>query len=248
MEEPRNEQGQTLQEFLAAYDETKYRRPSVTADIVVFTMLYTGEIPAPPCAGEYSLGVLLIRRKNHPFIGTWALPGGFVNMDEDLSAAAARELEEETGLSGLALRQFGAFGAPQRDPRTRIVTAGYYGIAPFGSLSPKAGDDAADAALFSVSLKLRAQCPSAEAYRIGLQAGPVSLWTQAKRIFDAMGPQAAYLPGGDLASDHGLLLFQALCALEAQPRTRVANLLSGGSRPLFHRANKLLEDLFADFH
>ena len=73
--ELRNAKGQTLQEFLADYDENRYRRPSNTVDMVLMTV------------HEGQLKLLLIRRKDHPFIGQWALPGGFINFDEDMETA-----------------------------------------------------------------------------------------------------------------------------------------------------------------
>ena len=90
MKQLRDKNGLTLEEFLANYDPDKYRHPSVTVDMAVFTMLQT--------EGECDLAVLLIRRGNHPYLGTWALPGGFVEMEEELADAAARELQEETGI------------------------------------------------------------------------------------------------------------------------------------------------------
>lgn len=251
MEELRNERGQTLSEFLDEYDETRYRRPSVTVDMAVFTLLNAaamaplmGEEDAAP---DYRLGVLLIRRKDHPHIGKWALPGGFVEFNEDLPAAAARELEEETGLTGLTLRQFGAFGAPDRDPRTRVITAAYYAVAPFGALSPKAGDDAAAAGLFTVDLKLLAQCASAERFRMTLGSGPLTLRAEALRRFDSLGAETAAVKGGDLAGDHAHVLFSALCALEAQPRARIARLLGGGDPRLERAAEHTLDALFRQF-
>jgi 8-oxo-dGTP diphosphatase len=88
------------------------------------------------------LAVLLIQRKDEPFRGAWALPGGFVNENESLDRAAARELSEETGLSGLRLEQLGAFGDPGRDPRGHVVTIAYV---TFLVTEPaiNAGDDAA---------------------------------------------------------------------------------------------------------
>jgi len=239
--EQKNKQGQTLAEFLAAYDENKYRRPSVTVDMAVFTLLKTGKGETP---SDYRLGVSLIQRGDHPNIGKWALPGGFVNFDEDLEHAAARELEEETGLRGLSMKQFGAFGAPDRDPRTRIITAGYYAIAPFGSLRPEAGDDAANARLFTVELKLRAQSARAEIHRLKLVSGEVFLQNDVKRVFDTMGAHGEHMPGGDLASDHGLLLFSALMALNDQPVLRAANLLAGNDAKLSRIAEGVLKALF----
>ncbi|MBX3231228.1 MAG: NUDIX hydrolase [Labilithrix sp.] len=87
-----------------------YPRPAVTCDTVVFTM-----------RGD-DLAVLLIQRGDEPFKGHWALPGGFVNENEALDRAAARELAEETGLTGARLEQIGAFGDPGRDPRGHTVT------------------------------------------------------------------------------------------------------------------------------
>lgn len=111
-----------------------YPHPAVTTDTVVLT------------PGEDDLLVLLIRRGRPPFAGDWALPGGFLDIDEDLERCAARELEEETGIVGPYMEQFQAFGAVDRDPRERIVTVAYVALVPPAeTLRPRAGDDAADA-------------------------------------------------------------------------------------------------------
>lgn len=115
-----------------------YPRPMVTVDSVVFTVR------------DGRREVLLIKRRNPPFAGTWALPGGFVEMTETLAAAAARELKEETGLSGVALRQFGAFGDPGRDPRGRSIAVAFWGEADARQAQPQAGDDVAAAHWFPV--------------------------------------------------------------------------------------------------
>lgn len=130
----------TEEEYLASYDDTKYAKPSVTVDIIIFTM-----------NEQQNLEVLLIQRGGHPFLGKWAIPGGFVNMQESLDHAAARELAEETGLEGLYLEQLYTFGAVDRDPRTRVISVAYLALVPKSRLCVQAGDDAAQAEWFAIS-------------------------------------------------------------------------------------------------
>ncbi len=112
--------------------------PAVTVDIVVLTVN----------AGR--LAAVLIQRAEWPHAGKWALPGGFVGIDESLKRAAWRELREETGLNAAYLEQLGAFGRPDRDPRERIITVVYIALAPADRLELQAGSDARDARLFYV--------------------------------------------------------------------------------------------------
>lgn len=93
--------------------------------------------------------ILLIQRKNDPFKGQWALPGGFVDEHEDLKDAAMRELEEETSLKVTEMEQLGAFGKPHRDPRHHTVSVAYMGFAA-GDDEVKGADDANDARWFSI--------------------------------------------------------------------------------------------------
>ena len=120
------------------YDVAKYERPSVTVDVVIFSVV------------EGELKVLLIKRKNWPFEGMWAIPGGFVDMDESLENAAARELYEETGVEDVYVEQLYTFGQPDRDPRTRVISVAYLALVDARQLQPKAADDAADVGWFSV--------------------------------------------------------------------------------------------------
>jgi 8-oxo-dGTP diphosphatase len=94
--------------------------------------------------------LLLINRGNEPFKGKWALPGGFIEIDEELEDAVARELVEETGLTGVSLEQMYTFGACGRDPRGRMITIAFMGIARAGKTKIKAGDDAAKARWFDI--------------------------------------------------------------------------------------------------
>jgi 8-oxo-dGTP diphosphatase len=112
--------------------------PAVTVDVVVFSIE----------AGR--LAVVLIRRADWPHAGKWALPGGFVGIDESLKRAAWRELREETGLNAGYLEQLGAFGRPDRDPRERVITVVYIALAPADRLELQAGSDANEARLFPV--------------------------------------------------------------------------------------------------
>ena len=138
-----NENGETLQQFLDNYDENLYRHPSNTVDMILLTV-YEGK-----------LKVLLVKRKNHPFIGDWAMPGGFINFDEDMEEAVKRELEEETSISEYTyFKQLYTFGNVDRDPRTRVITTVYLSMTPSSNIkNTHANDDAQDAAWLNVSKK-----------------------------------------------------------------------------------------------
>lgn len=108
-----------------------YPKADVTVDVVLFAHTTTG------------LKLLLIQRGREPFAGQWALPGGYIEMDEDLESSARRELREETGLCDVPLTQLGAFGTPGRDPRGRTVSVVYCGVLDAVHGEAVAGDDAA---------------------------------------------------------------------------------------------------------
>ena len=118
-----------------------YPRPAVTVDIILFTF------------HDNDLKVLLIRRNGEPFKGKWALPGGFVNMDEDLDTAAMRELAEETHVTDVYLEQLYPFGDPERDPRGRVITVAYFALLSTdqaAQLHIKSDSDADDARWWSM--------------------------------------------------------------------------------------------------
>ena len=132
-----NKDGQTLEEFLASYNSDAWKKPAVTSDIVLFS------------ERNEKLVVLLVKRGNHPYIGDWALPGGFLNENESCEDAAKRELMEETGLINENLEQLVTVSTPYRDPRAWTITNCFFAVLE----SPEAVvglDDADDADWFSI--------------------------------------------------------------------------------------------------
>ncbi len=126
---------------LPDYDASRYPRPSVTVDVVIFSI-----------QGN-DLKALLVQRNASPYAGMWAIPGGFVRMAEDLLDAARRELAEETGLHDVYLEQLYTFGAPERDPRTRVITVAYFALVSGATLRDQqlqASTDTSDVRWFSI--------------------------------------------------------------------------------------------------
>lgn len=127
------------EETAETYDPSRYERPSVTVDVVIFSLR------------EEELQVLLVKRKNWPFAEMWAIPGGFVRMTESLEEAAVRELEEETGVHDVYVEQLYTFGAPDRDPRTRVITVAYFALVAADAVEETvAGSDATETSWFSL--------------------------------------------------------------------------------------------------
>jgi 8-oxo-dGTP diphosphatase len=102
--------------FLAAYDASRFPRPSVAVDVVLLTVR------------DGAVSTLLGRRHEHPDRGRWALPGTFLGIDESPDDAAVRVLASKAGLGGVFIEQLYTFGAPDRDPRTRVVSVAYYAL------------------------------------------------------------------------------------------------------------------------
>jgi 8-oxo-dGTP diphosphatase len=125
-------------ETAANYDASRYERPSVTVDVVIFTLK------------ERELHVLLVKRRRWPYEGHWAIPGGFVEMNESLDQGARRELEEETGVHDVYLEQLYTFGDPGRDPRTRVISIAYIALIGADTQQLRVSDESMDVSWFPV--------------------------------------------------------------------------------------------------
>ncbi len=122
----------------ANYDPNEFDRPSVTVDVVIFSLVHN------------ELQVLLIKRQAAPYADMWAIPGSFVKMDESLEEAAVRALADETGVEDVYTEQLYTFGTPNRDPRTRVITIAYFALVPHDAIHPRAGKDAHETGWFSI--------------------------------------------------------------------------------------------------
>lgn len=145
--------GLNEQDFLSTYDSSKYEKPSVTVDMLLFTLdeLKTCDIKRLP---EKELKILLIKRKDHPFIDDWAIPGGFVDINESVDDAAYRELKEETNIDNIYMEQLYTLGEVNRDPRMRVISTSYIALVNKKGLKEKAWDDASDLSWFSINKEL----------------------------------------------------------------------------------------------
>lgn len=139
IKQPVNAKGQTEEEFLNTYDPLRYPCPALSVDMLIFSRY------------NNRLKLLLIRRKNHPYIQQWALPGGFLDIDEDILDAAYRELKEETSIERdqVRLYQLHTYGAVHRDPRMRVISVAHVALIN-QELKVEANDDADDAVWFEV--------------------------------------------------------------------------------------------------
>lgn len=202
-----NKDGLTEEEFLNNYNPGDYERPSVTVDMLIFTFEKQKNI----------LNLLMIKRGNHPSIGQWALPGGFVEMNENLDEAAARELKEETGLENITMKQLYTWGDVGRDPRTRIISTSYMSLIEGTPLDVEAADDAADARWFKVSYELINEESNAKNYKLMLKSGDIEISAVLNKTTASCGyfstTKYNILSNDGIALDHAKVIAQAVDSL-----------------------------------
>ena len=206
-------------EFVENYSDAQYWHPSVTADTVLFRVLDKPE-NATKKYPLRKLEVLLVKRGGSPYKGGWALPGGFCEKDESLHECAARECFEETGLKPVYCGEASTYSSVNRDPRTRVITQSFVAVIPEGEDStPKAGDDAAEAAWFEVEMRTETISPVHYQVQLVLKSGDLSISGSIALKADAQGVWRR-----EIVEDASLLAFDHLemicCAVEVL-RTKI---------------------------
>lgn len=205
--------------FLERYDPAEFPRPSVTVDLVLMTVR------------EGRLAVLLQQRRDHPFKDQWALPGGFVGIEESLDQAAERVLSDKVGLAPAGwLEQLYTFGAPDRDPRMRIITVAYFALRPLDVLDGAlaARSDLALASLDIRGAKGATACVSAQ----GIDAAALPLaFDHAQIIATAVDRLRGMLDYAPVA----IALLPALFTLRALQDVHEAILGKPLNKPAFRR-------------
>lgn len=197
MKSLRDKNGLTEQEFLSTYDPNQYEKLSVTVDILLFTIgekkgLDIRKLP------EKELRVLLMKRKEHPFLESWALPGGFVGMNEGLREAAYRKIKEETNVSNIYLEQLYTLGENQeevvRDPRTRVISTSYMALLDESKLKSSAYPKAEETKWFSIkkipTFSGKQGYTFIEIYELKLEAedGTIKIGYQIKEVYETKTP------------------------------------------------------------
>lgn len=179
----KNKQGLTEEEFLKQYDANMYSKPSFTVDMLIFTVV-NEEKENYRRLPEKSLKILLVKRGDHPYIGKWALPGGFVAVEESLDEAALRVLRAETNIDDIYMEQLYTWGEVNRDPRTRVISSSYMALVDSSSLIIKAGNDETDASWFNINYNLlQEKKVSVEKGYIYEQIVEIKLWNESEELY-----------------------------------------------------------------
>lgn len=208
-QELRDRNGLTEKEFLDRYQPGDYPRPSVAADMVIFTVADQKEenyrkIP------KKELQLLLIKRGGHPYLGAWALPGGFVRPNETTEQAAGRELREETGVDQVYLEQLYTFSQPGRDPRTWVMSCSYMALIDSSRVNLQAGDDADQAAWFRMDLHMREKVKNTEVWELSLTHGGICLGAVLLKEAGGSFTESRIAEQKGLAFDHSRIIAYGL--------------------------------------
>lgn len=193
--EKRDKNGLTEREFLESYSSDKYKKPSLTADIVLIAR-----------DGDKN-ELLLIKRGGHPYIDCFALPGGFAEPGESIERTAARELYEETAVENVVFESIGVFSSPGRDPRGWVVSDAFLAVADKKDVRVLAGDDAAKAVWFSVFVN-----SNGKNIRLVSDGEEINIKFEKKNVPSPFGVCTEYhiTDDGGLAFDHALILATAM--------------------------------------
>ena len=209
----RDETGLTEKEFLAEYNPADWDRLSVSVDTVIFSIDSSLQNENIRKLDEQKLTVLLVKRDTHPFMGKWSLPGGFVGMSESPETAARRVLRDKTGLDHLYLEQLYTFGAPDRDPRMRIISCAYLSLIDRSKYSVGSSDKKLQTAWFEIEFAKGAE-------EIILKSCDVSLNIPVKSHVVQNGKikTDTYTAedGSALAFDHASLILEGLLRLRGK--------------------------------
>lgn len=202
---------QTEKEFLESYDISKFDRPSVTTDVVIFT-IRNEENDNYRRDGKRKLSMLLIKRGEYPYINCWALPGGFLRADETVEECAFRETVEETGICPTSIMPVGTFSEINRDPRGRIISNAFLSIITSGCENIRGGEDAVDAKWFDVEFERNDDGN----YLLSLRCGDIVLRAVLSEISKKFGiARYSIIDSGTLAFDHASIIGAALTALRS---------------------------------
>ena len=204
----KNNKIQSEEEFLKNYDSSEFEKPSVTVDNIIFSVFETekNNYRKNP---DKNLYLLLIKRGQHPFINQWALPGGFVKMDESMEAEAYRELKEETNLENIYMEQLYTFGEVNRDPRMRVISTAYMALIKPDNIELRASTDAKEVSWFKVSYEFTGEKLSLE-----LSNEETVLRSTLKISKKIKGEGGIQIENGEgLAFDHAKIVAYALIRL-----------------------------------
>ena len=209
----RDEAGLTEREFLAEYNPADWGRLSVSVDTVIFSIDGSLQNENIRKLDEQKLTVLLVKRDAHPYLGKWLLPGGFVGLDESPETAARRVLCDKTGLDDIYIEQLYTFGAPDRDPRMRIISCAYLSLIDRGGYSLSNSDKKLQTSWFEIEFGKGAQ-------EIILKSGNESLSIPVKSHVVKNGKieTSAYTvkDGSALAFDHASLILEGILRLRGK--------------------------------